>query len=87
MEHALSTAIRDFAGKLPRDNVRDVVLRTQLFLYSDLFDKNGAINWPVRLIETNDKTIVFVTKERGGPWYGGIHSLPKEFATIKAQAR
>lgn len=81
-DHALSTAVRDVSGKLPRVDVRDVVLRTRLFLYAD-----REFDWPVRLIESNDKTIVFVPNNRGGPWFGGIYSLPKEFATIKAQAR
>lgn len=81
-EYALSTAVRDFAGKLSRANARDVVLRTRLVLLAD-----NEVDWSVRLIESNDKTIVFVTKAVGGPWFGGIYSLPKELATIRTQVR
>jgi hypothetical protein len=81
-DYALSTAVRDFSGKLPRADARDAVLRTQLFLYAE-----REFDWPVRLIESNDKAIVFVPNAKGGPWFGGIYSLPRESATIRVQAR
>lgn len=81
-EHALSTAVRDFAGKLPRADVRDAVIVTRLFMYAE-----REFSWPVSLVESNDKTVVFVTKDKGGPWYGGIYSLPKESVRIRPPAR
>jgi hypothetical protein len=81
-EHALSTAVRDFSGKLPRADVRDAVIVTGLFVYAE-----REFSWPVKLVEANDKTIVIVTKDRGGPWYGGIYSLPKEFVRIRPPVR
>lgn len=71
--HALTVAVRDFSGRLSRSDARDAVVRTRLAAMADL-----PTEWRARVIESNDKTLVLVTKAAGGPWFGGVYNIPRE---------
>lgn len=79
-EHALDTAVRDLAGKLPRASATDALLKTQWPV--SVFNTR---DWRGRLIESNDRTIVFIP-EFGGI-LAGVYSIPKELAEIRTPPR